>query len=277
MARGRRRAARRARRAAREARLRRRARAGVRRLGRHREPRGARRRRRPDRPRRARGAARAMSERLRDLSLDELEAVPYHRRGGRAPHPARSSRLGFRVSASTPGSASAGDSSCPSTRRTADEELYVVVRGRATFTLGRRRVDAPAGTLVHVLAGENRTAVAEEPGTIVLAIGGDSRQGVHARRLDEDFVVAVALPAPGRASTRAARARCQHLLDLHGDVWAPYNAACFEALAGERRRGLRAPAPTRSATSRDTARQYAAGRRRPRIAARRPALQEVVG
>jgi hypothetical protein len=33
-----------------------------------------------------------------------------------------------------------------------DEELYVVVRGRARFTLGEETFDAPAGTLVHAPA-----------------------------------------------------------------------------------------------------------------------------
>jgi tetratricopeptide (TPR) repeat protein len=53
------------------------------------------------------------------------------------------------------------------------EELYVVVSGRATFTVNGERVEAPAGSLVFVRdPAAKRGAVAEEPGTIVLAIGG---------------------------------------------------------------------------------------------------------
>jgi mannose-6-phosphate isomerase-like protein (cupin superfamily) len=53
------------------------------------------------------------------------------------------------------------------------EELYVVLRGRATFTLDGREVDAPAGTLVHVHDPTvARTAVPAEPDTAVLAISG---------------------------------------------------------------------------------------------------------
>jgi mannose-6-phosphate isomerase-like protein (cupin superfamily) len=52
-----------------------------------------------------------------------------------------------------------------------NEELYVVVRGRARFELGEDRVDAPAGTLVFVLPETSRTAFAEEAGTTVLAVG----------------------------------------------------------------------------------------------------------
>jgi quercetin dioxygenase-like cupin family protein len=53
------------------------------------------------------------------------------------------------------------------------EELYVVLRGRATFTLDGEEVDAPAGTLVFVRdPAVRRGAVAREPETAVLAVGG---------------------------------------------------------------------------------------------------------
>ena len=52
------------------------------------------------------------------------------------------------------------------------EELYVVVSGRATFTVGGREVNAPAGTLVFLEdPAERRCARAAEDGTTVLAIG----------------------------------------------------------------------------------------------------------
>src|SRR3954453_14958937 len=53
------------------------------------------------------------------------------------------------------------------------EEVYVVLCGRATFTLDGTEVDAPAGTFVAVIdPGVHRRAVAAEPGTAVLALGG---------------------------------------------------------------------------------------------------------
>jgi hypothetical protein len=53
------------------------------------------------------------------------------------------------------------------------EEVYVVLRGRATFTLDGTELDAPAGTFVAVTdPGVHRRAVAAEPGTAVLALGG---------------------------------------------------------------------------------------------------------
>ena len=53
------------------------------------------------------------------------------------------------------------------------EEVYVVLSGRATFTLDDETLDAPAGTLVFIRDVDvRRHARAEEPGTSVLAIGG---------------------------------------------------------------------------------------------------------
>ena len=54
----------------------------------------------------------------------------------------------------------------------ANEELYLVHRGRARFELDGDHVDAPAGTFVFVPPGVRRTAFAEEPGTTIVAVGG---------------------------------------------------------------------------------------------------------
>jgi hypothetical protein len=55
------------------------------------------------------------------------------------------------------------------------EEIYLVVRGRATFTLDADTVDAPAGSFVAVHdPAVFRRAVAAEPGTAVVALGGPS-------------------------------------------------------------------------------------------------------
>lgn len=52
------------------------------------------------------------------------------------------------------------------------EELYVVLRGRARFVVDGEVHDAPAGTLVAVLdPAAVREAIAEEDGTVVLAVG----------------------------------------------------------------------------------------------------------
>ncbi|MBD0291243.1 MAG: hypothetical protein ICV74_08310 [Thermoleophilia bacterium] len=53
-----------------------------------------------------------------------------------------------------------------------DEELYVVLEGLARFTLDGEEVEAGAGTLVFCTPAAQRKAVAAEPGTTVLAVGG---------------------------------------------------------------------------------------------------------
>jgi AraC-like ligand binding domain len=54
------------------------------------------------------------------------------------------------------------------------EELYLVVRGHATFTIDGEALDAPAGTLVFLPDPEaRREATAEEDGTLLMAFGGD--------------------------------------------------------------------------------------------------------
>lgn len=54
------------------------------------------------------------------------------------------------------------------------QELYVVIRGVARFTLDGERFDAPAGTLVSVPdPSVHRHAVATQAGTEVLAFGGE--------------------------------------------------------------------------------------------------------
>ena len=53
-----------------------------------------------------------------------------------------------------------------------NEELYLVLQGRAVFELDGDRVVAPAGTFVFARPGVKRTAFAEEPETTILALGG---------------------------------------------------------------------------------------------------------
>ena len=53
------------------------------------------------------------------------------------------------------------------------EELYLVLAGRATFTIDGERVAAPSGSLVYLKdPGARRSAVADEAATTILVIGG---------------------------------------------------------------------------------------------------------
>lgn len=81
--------------------------------------------------------------------------------------------LGFRPAGLQAWSADAGGELVPPHTPDADsEELYVVVRGRATFTVGDEQADAPAGTLVFAPGAVFRSATAGEDGTTVFAAGG---------------------------------------------------------------------------------------------------------
>jgi len=52
------------------------------------------------------------------------------------------------------------------------EELYIVLSGHATFTVGGDDVDAPAGTLIHVRDPKTeRIGIATQEGTVVLSLG----------------------------------------------------------------------------------------------------------
>ncbi|MGH3065314.1 MAG: hypothetical protein ACRDOF_03340, partial [Gaiellaceae bacterium] len=70
------------------------------------------------------------------------------------------------------------------------EEVYVVLSGRATFTLDGDELDAPAGTVVFVREPKvKRHARAEESNTSVLAIGGP-RAAAYEPSAWEDFFAA---------------------------------------------------------------------------------------
>jgi hypothetical protein len=110
------------------------------------------------------------------LALDEVEAVPW--RGTELVwHPVRSA-LGTRIvgmggfTAERVGQVVI-EGHTESEDGLGHEEVYVVLRGRATFTLDDTEVDAPAGTLLVVDdPGVYRRAVAAEAGTAILALGG---------------------------------------------------------------------------------------------------------
>ena len=58
------------------------------------------------------------------------------------------------------------------------EEVYVVVRGSARFTLNADEREAPAVTVIAVPdPAVTRAAVATEDGTILLAVGGPANSG----------------------------------------------------------------------------------------------------
>jgi len=116
------------------------------------------------------------------------------------------------------------------------QEMYVVLRGRATFTLGDDEVDAPAGTIVYAQPGTRRGAVAAEDGTAVLAVG--AKPGVVFEPSPwEDIFVANAYADKG--DLEGARALIAAALEKRPDDWQGFfNAACLEARSGDSERAF---------------------------------------
>jgi len=111
------------------------------------------------------------------------------------------------------------------------EEVYVVVSGRATFTLGGETVAAPAGTLVFVAdPAVKRKAVAEEEGTLVLAIGGEPGRAYEVSPWESYFA---AIPAFKAERWEEAIALIEEgLAERPGNPALLYNLACAESRAG---------------------------------------------
>jgi tetratricopeptide (TPR) repeat protein len=111
------------------------------------------------------------------------------------------------------------------------EEVYVVLSGRALFSLGEETLDAPAGTIVFLHdPSVRRHARAEEPNTAVLAIGGP-RGGAYEPSPWEDYFVAERHRVAGDFDAYANE--LEDVLARRPDHPATlYNTACAEALAG---------------------------------------------
>jgi quercetin dioxygenase-like cupin family protein len=111
------------------------------------------------------------------------------------------------------------------------EEVYVVLKGRATFTLDGETLDAPAGTLVYISEPKvRRKAVAEEEGTLVLAIGAEP--GVPYEPSAWEWYFA-AMPAfRDERWDEAISLMEDGLAEKPGNPSILYNLACAESRAG---------------------------------------------
>jgi quercetin dioxygenase-like cupin family protein len=116
------------------------------------------------------------------------------------------------------------------------QEMYVVLRGRATFSLGGDEVDAPAGTIVFLRPDTKRGAIAVEDGTAVLAVG--AKPGVvFEPSLWEEVFAANAYADKGDLDR--ARQLMADLVEQNPDAWQGFfNAACLEARLGDRDRAM---------------------------------------
>jgi hypothetical protein len=168
---------------------------------------------------------------MKALRLDEIEGVPVF--GTLVWKPIRRP-LGvtaFGINAYT--AASAGDEVVEDhTEQTnGHEEIYVVVRGHAVFTVDGKEVDARAGTLVYLDDPlEQRSAVAKEAGTTVLAVGGIP--GKHEPTAWEYFFPALPHARAGDWA-RAAELVREGIAEYGEHPVLLYQLACFEARQGK--------------------------------------------
>jgi quercetin dioxygenase-like cupin family protein len=117
------------------------------------------------------------------------------------------------------------------------EELYVVVSGRATFTIGDEEVEAPAGTLVFLRdPAVRRAAVAHEAGTTLLCIGGRAGEAFRVSTWEYSRRAVDRIEA---GDPEAAVAIMEEVVAERPDESvALYDLACFESLAGRREEAL---------------------------------------
>lgn len=175
-----------------------------------------------------------MSTGFEVVQLDALDSIPLF--AGLVWHPVRR-RLGIRAfginaySSEAVGKVVIEEHDETGSGAGGHEEVYVVLRGRATFTIDGERVDAPAGTLVFVRDPEQkRVAVAEEKGTLVLAIGGEPGRAYEVSPW-EFFFAAEPLLKAGR-SDEAIALLVEGLAEHPGNASLLYNLACAESKLG---------------------------------------------
>jgi hypothetical protein len=110
------------------------------------------------------------------------------------------------------------------------EELFLVVSGRAIFELEGEKLEAPPGTLVYSPQGTQRTAVAAEPATTILAIDGTPGTAYDATGWE---LWAPLRPLYDKGEHTELRARLEDLIAANPQYpMLVYNLACSDALSG---------------------------------------------
>ena len=113
---------------------------------------------------------------------------------------------------------------------TADEELFLVLRGHAVFELEGDRVDAPAGTFVFAPPRTLRRAFAEEAGTVIMLIEGTPGKAYEPRGWE---LWAPLAPLYGSGQYAEVADRLRVLVEAHPQYGLLfYNLACCESLTG---------------------------------------------
>lgn len=115
---------------------------------------------------------------------------------------------------------------------TGHEELYLVLEGRATFTIDGDELDAQAGTIVFVRdPSVRREAVASAAGTRILAIGAKPGEAYSTQPWELN---AEAFPLFELGEYARAKEVIEQGIATHGEqAGLLYNLACAEARLGE--------------------------------------------
>jgi tetratricopeptide (TPR) repeat protein len=119
---------------------------------------------------------------------------------------------------------------------TADQELFLVMRGHAVFDVDGNRVDAPAGTFIFARPGTKRRAYAEEADTAILLIEGTPGKGYEPRGW-ELWAPVAPMYAAGRYAEVADYLRTTvQAYPQYGLLF--FNLACCESQIGKRSEAL---------------------------------------
>ena len=166
----------------------------------------------------------------RVATVDELQDIAYRQDTHMRPVRHHLGITAFGTNAWT--AANVGDRLIPEHQEDeGNEELYVVLRGRARFEIDGDTVDAPEGTLVFVRPEGNRTAFAEEAETTVIAIGSKVGQPYEVGGWE---VWAEFHPDYEAGNYDAVIDRARETLEANGYASPLYNLACCESLAGRK-------------------------------------------
>jgi mannose-6-phosphate isomerase-like protein (cupin superfamily) len=170
---------------------------------------------------------------VRTLRIQEIESIAT---AGVHWHPLRRA-LGITAFRTNAYSADAGELLIEPHTEDDEEEMYVLITGRATFTVEGEEVDATPGTVVFLPEpSAHRTATATEDGTLALAVGDKVGSAGPPSAWEHRFIAQPAYQAGNY--DEAYEITSAALADHPDDANLHYDLACFSALGGHRDRAL---------------------------------------
>jgi tetratricopeptide (TPR) repeat protein len=112
------------------------------------------------------------------------------------------------------------------------EEMYLVIAGAATFTVADEDLEAPAGTVIYIRnPAVRRAAVARDPETTVLAVGGTPGKAFKPMAWETNADV---IPLFESGDFEGVKRLMNEALDRYQDrAHLLFNLACAEAQLGE--------------------------------------------